>query len=117
MAIEGSDVMDYRALGLVCGIEIHQQLDTASKLFCGCPTVHREVEEANQEFFRYLRPARSELGEIDRAALEEVLVSRRFLYKAYDTTCLVEADEEPPRELNPEALEISLIIVRYDGAY
>ena len=104
--------LDYRALGLICGIEIHQQLDTACKLFCGCPTKHREVAESNFEFFRYLRPSRSELGEIDRAALEAVLVSRKFLYKSYDTTCLVEADEEPPREINPDALEISLVIAR-----
>ncbi|MGB5101405.1 MAG: Glu-tRNA(Gln) amidotransferase subunit GatE [Methanothrix sp.] len=104
--------LDYRALGLICGIEIHQQLDSASKLFCGCPTKHREVEESNFEFFRYLRPSRSELGEIDRAALEEVLVTRRFHYKSYDSTCLVEADEEPPREINAEALEISLVIAR-----
>jgi glutamyl-tRNA(Gln) amidotransferase subunit E len=112
MPKEQSSQFDYRALGLISGIEIHQQLDTASKLFCGCPTKHREVEASNFEFFRYLRPARSELGEIDRAALEEVLVSRRFLYKSYDTTCLVEADEEPPREINSEALEVSLVIAR-----
>lgn len=112
MANVVSEGLDYRALGLVCGIEIHQQLDTACKLFCGCPTKHREVEESNFEFFRYLRPSRSELGEIDRAALEEVLVSRKFVYKSYDTTCLVEADEEPPREINQEALEISLVIAR-----
>jgi len=104
--------LDYRSLGLVCGIEIHQQLDTACKLFCGCPTRHREVDESNFEFFRYLRPSRSELGEIDRAALEQVLVSRRFIYKSYDSTCLVEADEEPPRTINLQALEISLIIAR-----
>ncbi len=91
-------------MGLICGIEIHQQLDTAAKLFCGCPTMHREVAESNNEFFRYLRPSRSELGEVDRAALEEVLVARKFFYKSYDTTCLVEADEEPPREINPEAV-------------
>ena len=103
---------DYRTLGLVCGIEIHQQLDSASKLFCGCPTKLRDVGDSDFEFFRYLRPARSELGEIDRAALEEVLVSRKFIYKSYDTTCLVEADEEPPREINPEAMEISLIIAK-----
>jgi glutamyl-tRNA(Gln) amidotransferase subunit E len=109
---EKSREIDYRSLGLVCGIEIHQQLDTATKLFCGCPTKLRDVQESNFEFFRYLRPARSELGEIDRAALEEVLVSRKFLYKSYDTTCLVEADEEPPNQINPEALEISLIIAR-----
>lgn len=102
--------LDYASLGLVCGIEIHQQLDTASKLFCGCPTRLRDVEESDHQFFRRLRPARSELGEIDRAALEEVLVSRKFIYKSYDTTCLVEADEEPPSELNPVALEIALIV-------
>ncbi|HPT36883.1 MAG TPA: Glu-tRNA(Gln) amidotransferase subunit GatE [Methanothrix sp.] len=112
MVKEDSPHLDYRALGLICGIEIHQQLDTACKLFCGCPTRHREVDESNFEFFRYLRPSRSELGEIDRAALEEALVSRRFIYKSYDSTCLVEADEEPPREINSEALEISLIIAR-----
>jgi glutamyl-tRNA(Gln) amidotransferase subunit E len=112
MAKEDSPRLDYRALGLICGIEIHQQLDTACKLFCGCPTRHREVEDSNFEFFRYLRPSRSELGEIDRAALEEVLVSRKFFYKSYDSTCLVEADEEPPREVNAEALEISLVIAR-----
>ena len=112
MAKDVSTGLDYNALGLLCGIEIHQQLDTACKLFCGCPTKHREVEESNFEFFRYLRPSRSELGEIDRAALEEVLVSRKFHYKSYSTTCLVEADEEPPREINSEALEISLIIAR-----
>lgn len=104
--------LDYASLGLVCGIEIHQQLDTAAKLFCGCPTRIREVEESDHQFFRYLRPARSELGEIDRAALEEVLVTRKFIYKSYDSTCLVEADEEPPGELNPEALEIGLIVSR-----
>lgn len=112
MAKEDTPRLDYRALGLICGIEIHQQLDTACKLFCGCPTRHREVVEANFEFFRYLRPSRSELGEIDRAALEEALVSRRFHYRSYDSTCLVEADEEPPREINAEALEISLVIAR-----
>ena len=112
MPIDHCETFDYRSLGLVCGIEIHQQLDSNCKLFCGCPTKLREVGDSNFEFFRYLRPSRSELGEIDKAALEEVLVSRKFIYKSYDTTCLVEADEEPPREVNPEALEISLIIAR-----
>jgi len=37
--------MDYKALGLVAGIEIHQQLDTKEKLFCHCPTKLREVDE------------------------------------------------------------------------
>ena len=69
MATDNPPGLDYRQLGLICGIEIHQQLDTACKLFCGCPTVHQEVEDSNFEFFRYLRPSRGELGQIDRAAL------------------------------------------------
>lgn len=108
----GDAMPDYAALGLKCGIEIHQQLDTQEKLFCGCQTRLRDVGESSYEFFRYLRPTVSELGEIDRAALEESKVKRKFVYKAYDTTCLVENDEEPPRELNQEALDITLQIAK-----
>lgn len=104
--------MDYRDLGLKVGIEIHQQLDTKHKLFCFCPTAAREVEDSNFEFFRYLRLKRSEIGEEDRAAKEEVERSRRFIYKYYDSTCLVEADEEPPRELNREALLIAIQVAK-----
>jgi len=99
---------DYNELGFKSGLEIHQQLDTKEKLFCGCPTILRDLEDSNFEFFRYLRPTRSELGEIDRAALEEAMLTKKFVYKAYNTTCLVENDEEPPRELNPEAVDITL---------
>ncbi len=104
--------MDYSKLGLRVGIEIHQQLDTRHKLFCNCPTLHREVGDSNFEFVRYLRLKRSEIGEEDRAAKEEVERSRKFVYKYYDTTCLVEADEEPPRELNKEALQIAIQIAK-----
>jgi glutamyl-tRNA(Gln) amidotransferase subunit E len=104
--------MDYSSLGLKVGIEIHQQLNTKHKLFCYCPTELRDVDESNFEFFRYLRLKRSEIGEEDRAAKEEVLRSKKFVYKSYDTTCLVEADEEPPRELNREALQIAIMIAK-----
>jgi glutamyl-tRNA(Gln) amidotransferase subunit E len=104
--------IDYHSLGLMVGIEIHQQLDTQHKLFCYCPTSHREVEDSNFEFFRYLRLKKSEIGEEDRAAKEEVERSRKFIYKFYDTTCLVEADEEPPRGLNREALKIAVQIAK-----
>lgn len=107
--------MDYNAIGLVSGLEIHQQLDTRTKLFCGCPTTVRPVEEHDGEFCRYLRATASELGEIDRAAEEEMKQVRRFRYLAYDTTCLVENDDEPPSPLNEEALAVTLEVARTFG--
>ena len=103
---------DYEALGLVAGLEIHQQLDTASKLFCGCPTRLRDPEESVRTFTRYLHPTRSELGELDEAALEESRVDREFDYLAYDSTCLVEEDDEPPGRLDAEALATTLEIAQ-----
>lgn len=104
--------MDYKALGLKAGIEIHQQLDTAEKLFCRCPTALRKTEEHTGEFFRYLHATVSEMGEIDRAAAEEMMDLRQFHYLTYDTTCLVENDEEPPAPMNREALGIALTIAK-----
>ncbi len=106
---------DYQALGLIAGIEIHQQLNTREKLFCRCPTTIREAEESNGEFFRYLRATKSEMGELDRAAEEEMMQVRQFRYLTYDTTCLVENDEEPPAPLNEEALDIVLTIAKVCG--
>lgn len=109
--------MDYENLGLKAGIEIHQQLDTREKLFCQCPTLLRDVGDRNGEFFRYLRATESEMGEIDRAAKEEMKVMRRFTYYTYDTTCLVENDEEPPAPLNLEALSVCLTIAKMTGMH
>ncbi|MEF8784297.1 MAG: Glu-tRNA(Gln) amidotransferase subunit GatE [Haloarculaceae archaeon] len=103
---------DYEELGLVAGLEIHQQLDTATKLFCQCPTRLREPEESDRRFTRYLHPTKSELGEIDAAALEESMVDREFEYLAYDTTCLVEEDDEPPHRVDREAMEVALEIAQ-----
>jgi len=107
--------MDSEAPTLTAGIEIHQQLDTKEKLFCRCPTLLRETAEHSGEFFRYLRATESELGEIDRAAQEEMKRDRKFVYYTYDTTCLVENDEEPPAPLNAEALDLCLMIAKMFG--
>ena len=98
--------MDYKAIGFKAGLEIHQQLDT-HKLFCQCQS--KITENAEYTFERRLRPTQSELGDVDRAALEEAARKRRFLYSASGTsTCLVEADEEPPHAANEEAIDICL---------
>jgi len=101
---------DYESLGLVAGLEIHQQLDTETKLFCQCPTRRREPEAAERTFTRYLHPTKSELGELDDAAVEESRVDREFEYLGFDTTCLVEADEEPPHDVDEEARRVTLQI-------
>ena len=101
---------DYKKVGLKAGLEIHQQLNTTSKLFCSSPTELRDTKDASYEFHRYLRPSKSEMGETDRAAIEEGIGTRRFTYKAYESTCLVENDDEPPLEMNLEGLKIALQI-------
>ncbi len=104
--------MDYRKLGLKCGIEIHQQLDTRRKLFCTCaPRLSKG--KAGINIRRRLRPVAGETGAMDRAALHEFLRSLEFEYKFYpEESCLVEADEEPPRPLDSEALDIALTVSR-----
>ena len=90
-------------LGLKCGLEIHQQLE-GQKLFCRCPTLLRE-DPPDYLLRRQLRAVAGEQGQIDVAAEEEQLKHKTFVYEGYDdTVCLVEVDEEPPRELNLAAL-------------
>ncbi len=92
------------------GLEVHRQLDTSHKLFCGCPTI-LSTKPPTVSLVRRLRPTQSELGQLDPAALFEFHKGRLITYEADpDTTCLVELDEEPPHPLNQEALDISLII-------
>lgn len=108
--IEMDENIDYEKLGLMMGLEIHQQLNTTKKLFCPCEC---ELTDKKPDYrvLRYLRPTQSELGKIDRAAFEESRRELTFLYDAYSHhTCLVESDDEPPHPLNQEALEIGLII-------
>ena len=100
--------MDYKKIGFKAGLEIHQQLAT-HKLFCKCQSVLDE--NVKYAFSRRLRPVQSEMGDIDRAAMEEARRGREFLYYASDqSSCLVEADEEPPHEANEEAVDIALTV-------
>ena len=96
--------------GLKVGIEVHCQLDTKAKLFCGCPT-RLSIEKPERTFLRRLRPTQSELGQVDPAAMFEFQKGRMVAYEAdSDTSCLVEMDEEPPHNLNDEAVDSVLMI-------
>jgi glutamyl-tRNA(Gln) amidotransferase subunit E len=102
--------IDYTRIGLKVGLEVHQQLETQTKLFCTCkPELFKEEPEIT--FLRRLRPTQSELGQIDPAAYFEFQKGVKILYEAdRQTACLVEMDEEPPHPLNMEAVEIALTV-------
>ena len=93
-------------------MEIHQQLNTQRKLFCHCkPELIEEDEE--DVFQRRLRPVRSELGEVDIAALFEWKKGRTYVYHApRSRSCLVEADEEPPHEADEDSIVIALAMAK-----
>ena len=100
--------IDPASLDLKVGFEIHQQLATRSKLFCNCSC--EEAQKYDRSFVRKLRPTRSELGAFDPAAMFEFSKMRIVEYHtAFGSSCLVEADEEPPHDVSKEALETSLI--------
>ena len=101
---------NWEELGLMMGLEIHQQLNTKHKLFCPCSTELTD-DDFDDGIIRNLRPTQSELGQIDRAALQESLRDMTFKYESFNNhTCLVETDDEPPHALNREALDICITI-------
>ena len=100
--------INYAELGMKAGLEIHQQLNT-NKLFCNCPSLLRQ-DEPSIIIKRRLHAVAGESGEIDEAAKHEVKKDKEFIYQSYDTTCLLELDEEPPHKINRDALNIVLHI-------
>ncbi|MGI9011665.1 MAG: Glu-tRNA(Gln) amidotransferase subunit GatE [Nitrososphaeraceae archaeon] len=94
---------------LKVGFEIHQQLFTKNKLFCNCKCL--EAENYDATFLRKLRPVQSELGSYDLASIFEFTKMLTIKYhSSYTASCLVEADEEPPHEINRDAMDTALII-------
>ena len=99
--------INYSKLGFKCGLEIHQQLE-GKKLFCSCSTINSD-KEPDVRFERRLRAVAGETGEIDIAAKHEMQKGKKFIYEAdSNDTCLIEYDEQPPNELNKQALETTL---------
>ena len=94
---------------LKVGLEIHQQLGSKNKLFCDCKII--DSSEYDFTFKRNLRPTQSEMGSYDQAALFESKKIKTVKYQSSkNANCLIESDEEPPKMVNNEALELVLTI-------
>ncbi|MDD5700182.1 MAG: Glu-tRNA(Gln) amidotransferase subunit GatE [Candidatus Nanoarchaeia archaeon] len=108
---EQENILDYKKLKFKCGLEIHQQLSPENgKLFCNCPSILRQ-DEPDYTVERKLHAIAGETGSVDLAVQYQSSLKKNFIYQGYnDTTCLVELDEEPPHEINQDALKIALQI-------
>ncbi len=100
---------NYKDLGLKCGLEIHQQLDTETKLFCRCPTNLQGTREPDFTLKRLMRPVLGEMGTFDKAMLTEYEKGMEVVYEGYnDVICTYEMDDTPPFSCNEEARKIAL---------
>lgn len=106
-----TDNLDYKKIGLACGLELHQQLDTG-KLFCNCPSkIIKDGTKPDCVVRRKLRAVSSEAGEIDLTASHEQKKDKTFIYQFYNScNCLVELDCQPPLPPNQEAVKLAIII-------
>ena len=102
----------YRALGFRCGLEVHQQLRTAKKLFCRCPAgLYQDGDDYDAQLVRHMRPTLSELGEYDGTALMEYRTKKNITYRIKGrTACTYDIDDTPPFAVNREALGIAVEI-------
>lgn len=100
--------LDYEAVGLISGLEVHQQLLTREKLFCHCPA-GLYTEDHDGEVLRHMRPTLSELGEYDGTALMEFKTKKEIIYLLnHKNVCTYEMDDTPPFLVNQEAIDASI---------
>src|SRR5512136_464730 len=102
------DAIDYAEVGLIAGLEVHQQLLTAIKMFCRCPA-GRYTETHDGFVLRHMRPTLSELGEYDGTALMEFKTKKNIIYLLHkENVCTYEMDDTPPFLVNQEAVDIAI---------
>lgn len=100
--------IDYQEVGLIAGLEVHQQLLTEHKMFCRCPA-RRYTEKHDAEILRHMRPTLSELGEYDGTALMEFKTRKNIIYLLHkENVCTYEMDDTPPFLVNQRAIDIAI---------
>ena len=100
--------LDYEGVGLISGLEVHQQLLTREKLFCRCPA-GLYTEDHDGEVLRHMRPTLSELGEYDGTALMEFKTKKEIVYLLnHRNVCTYEMDDTPPFLVNQEAIDVAI---------
>lgn len=106
---------DYDELGFLCGLEVHQQLNTVGKLFCRCPA-GSFTPHSDAEVLRHMRPTLSEMGEYDGCALMEFKTRKEIVYLIErGTACTYELDDTPPFPIDEQAVRMSMQISRMFG--
>jgi len=103
-----ADSIDYAEIGLIAGLEVHQQLLTEIKMFCRCPA-RRYTTTHDGEVLRHMRPTLSELGEYDGTALMEFKTRKNIIYLLHeDNVCTYEMDDTPPFLVNQRAVDVAI---------
>lgn len=100
--------IDYAEVGLISGLEVHQQLMTDRKMFCHCPAgLYTETHDGS--VLRHMRPTLSELGEYDGTALMEFKTKKNIIYLLHQSNvCTYEMDDTPPFLVNQQAVDIAI---------
>ena len=101
-------------LGFMCGLEIHQQLNT-DKLHSREQSILFDYTADNlptniPKVARKLRAAEGESGKVDIAAKFESRRNRKFVYVQSPNSGLIELDEQPPLPHDTEAVNAALTI-------
>lgn len=106
--------LDTRQLGFMCGLEIHQQLNTGKLHSREKGELYDYTIENLPSHLsktrRKLRAASGEGGKIDIAARFETRRNRSFVYVESPNSGLIELDEQPPLEHDKEAVDTALVV-------